>query len=164
LLAAGLSKPAGPGYARTVQAAVREVLLFVYGTLLRGEESHALLEGSRLVREVKTAPKYSLVDLGTYPGMVKGGDVAISGELFVLEIPTLAKVDVHEGHPVLFKRQEVELDDGSHAHAYLLDLDQVRGRRRIRGGSWKDRGKKVMPEGTSARDTPFVRWSKSRPR
>jgi gamma-glutamylcyclotransferase (GGCT)/AIG2-like uncharacterized protein YtfP len=143
---------------------VREQLLFVYGTLLTAEESHELIAGARLVREAKTAAKYSLVDLGTYPGAVKGGDVAIVGELWAVDIPTLARIDVHEGHPVLFKRQAVELDDGTEADAYLLDLDQVRGRRRIRGGSWKDRGKKVAPEGTSARDAPFVRWTKSRPR
>ncbi len=143
---------------------VREQLLFVYGTLLRGEASHELLAGARFVREAKTAPRFSLVDLGTYPGVVRGGDVAIAGELWVVDIPTLARVDVNEGHPVLFKRQPVELEDGTEADAYLLDLDQVRGRRRIRGGSWKERGKKVAPEGTSARDAPFVRWTKSRPR
>jgi gamma-glutamylcyclotransferase (GGCT)/AIG2-like uncharacterized protein YtfP len=149
-----------------VSTGVREHLLFVYGTLLTGEASHELLSegGARLVGEARTVAKFSLVDLGTYPGMIKGGDVAIVGEVWSVEIPTLAKIDVHEGHPVLFKRQPVDLEDGTSADAYLLDLDQTRGRRRIRGGSWKERGNKIAPEGTSARDTPFVRWTKSRPR
>jgi gamma-glutamylcyclotransferase (GGCT)/AIG2-like uncharacterized protein YtfP len=149
-----------------VSTGVREHLLFVYGTLLVGEASHDLLKdgGARFVREARTVPRYSLVDLGTYPGVIRGGDVVIVGEVWAVEIPTLAKIDVHEGHPVLFKRQPIDLDDGTTADAYLLDLDQTRGRRRIRGGSWRDRGKRVVVEGTSARDTAFVRWSKSRPR
>jgi gamma-glutamylcyclotransferase (GGCT)/AIG2-like uncharacterized protein YtfP len=137
--------------------------LFVYGTLLRGEEGHALLEGATFLREARTAATYTLVDLGTYPGLVTGGDISVAGELYSLDAPTLAKIDVHEGHPVLFKRRLVDIEGGGEAQAYFLDPDQVRGKRRIRGGSWRERGAKSAVEG-GVRDVPLVRWARDRSR
>ncbi|APR78823.1 Hypothetical protein A7982_04170 [Minicystis rosea] len=137
--------------------------LFVYGTLLRGEESHALLEGATFLGEAKTVASYRLVDLGTYPGLVRGGDLSVVGELYSLDAPTLATIDVHKGHPVLFKRDFVELDGGGDAQAYHLDQDQVRGRRRLAGGSWRERSAKATVEG-GVRDAAFVRWARSRTR
>src|SRR5262245_50502348 len=97
--------------------------LFIYGTLLRGEQSHALLDGAKLEGEMRTAAKYSLVDLGTYPALVRGGDIAVAGELWIVDAPTLARIDVHEQHPVLFKRELVDLEGGGEAQAYFLHLD-----------------------------------------
>jgi gamma-glutamylcyclotransferase (GGCT)/AIG2-like uncharacterized protein YtfP len=150
------------GY-RTGTMSSREVTLFVYGTLLMGDASHELLTGARLVGEVRTLPRYALVDLGAYPGLVAGGDVAVAGELWTVDVATLAKIDVHEGHPVLFERRPVELEGGVIAEAYQLDVEQVRGRRRIRSGSWRERHERPAAA-ASARDSPFARALRSRVR
>ncbi len=39
-------------------------LLFVYGTLKRGERANRLLSGQRFVGAAETEPRYRLVDLG----------------------------------------------------------------------------------------------------
>ena len=42
---------------------VRETLVFVYGTLLRGERNHSLLFGSRFIGDGYTTRDFELVDL-----------------------------------------------------------------------------------------------------
>jgi gamma-glutamylcyclotransferase (GGCT)/AIG2-like uncharacterized protein YtfP len=138
----------------------RTYVLFVYGTLLPGEPSHGLLDGARSLGPAQTAPVYDLVDLGPHPALVAGGTTAVVGEVYEMPVAMLAAIDVHEGHPVLFQRKTIALADGREAQAYMLQEDQVRGRRRIRSGDW--RGRFRHAPGPSARDSAFVRWSKSR--
>jgi gamma-glutamylaminecyclotransferase len=140
----------------------RTYLLFVYGTLLSGEPAHALLDGARSLGPAKTPPAFDLVDLGPHPALVAGGTTIVVGELYEVSVAALAAIDIHEEHPVLFKRRTLTLADGREAHAYTLDVDQVRGRRRIRSGDW--RGRFRPPPAPSARDSAFVRWSKNRHR
>jgi hypothetical protein len=77
-------------------------------------------------------------------------------------IGILASIDVQVQHPVLFKRTTIRLQDGVEAETYLLDVDQVRGRRRIRSGDWRARFQ--PPPHPSARDDAFVRWARNRHR
>jgi gamma-glutamylcyclotransferase (GGCT)/AIG2-like uncharacterized protein YtfP len=142
--------------------AERRFLLFVYGTLLSGEPSHGLLNGARSLGAAKTPPSFELVDLGPHPALVAGGSTAVTGELYEVPVAMLAALDVHEEVPVLFKRATIVLADGRAAEAYLLEADQVRGRRRIGSGDWRARfRRKPAP---SARDSAFVRWSRTRAR
>jgi len=97
------------------------VRLFVYGTLMRAGANHTLLAGARFEGAASTAPGFALVDLGAYPGMVRGGAAAVAGELFEVDRAILARLDRFEGHPRLFRRARVPLADGRPAHAYLLD-------------------------------------------
>jgi gamma-glutamylaminecyclotransferase len=101
--------------------------LFVYGTLKRGCAHHDLLAGARFAGAARTAPGFVLVDLGAYPGMVRGGAAAVAGELFAVERATLARLDRFEGHPHLFRRARVPLADGRPASAYLLDPAHAAG-------------------------------------
>ena len=137
-------------------------MLFVYGTLLSGEPSHGLLDGARAVGPAKTPPSFGLFDLGPYPAMVAGGTTAVAGELYDVSAPMLAALDVHEEVPILFKRIRIALDDGREAQTYVLDADQVRGRRRIRSGDWRGRFGAAPTPGV--RDAPFVRWARGRNR
>ena len=98
------------------------VRLFVYGTLMRGEANHHVLgarAGAQPLAEARTAPRYRLVDLGEYPVLLHGGTVSVRGELYDIEPPALRRLDRFEGHPTLFCRQEVELENGGLAEAYL---------------------------------------------
>ena len=116
-----------------------EVRLFVYGLLLRGEREHALLEGAPLLGEVLTAPEHTLVDLDFYPVLLEGGRGAVQGELYAVSRHLRFKLDVHHQCPALFRRISVQLADGTRAETYVMDEDKVRGRRRLRGGSWRGR-------------------------
>ena len=143
-------------------APLRRYTLFVYGTLLRGETSHTLLKDAASLGPATTAATFDLFDLGAYPALVFGGTTAVAGEVYELEVRQLAAVDVHEEVPRLFKRERIELADGRNVEAYVLDRDQVRGRRRIRSGDWRTRFQVERPAGL--RDSPFAAWARRRER
>lgn len=84
-------------------------VLFVYGTLKRGQPNHRLLTGQHFVREAKTEPRYRLYDLGPYPGMAEDprGGVAVTGELWEVDAACLAALDEFEGVPDLYVRARV---------------------------------------------------------
>jgi gamma-glutamylaminecyclotransferase len=114
--------------------------LFVYGTLMAGEENYGELRGSPLVREALTEPRYELLDLGAYPGLREGGAISVVGEVYEVDRNTLAQLDLFEGHPGLFRRSSVRLLSGEMAIAYLFvgggdDLPEATPR--IASGSWR---------------------------
>lgn len=115
------------------------IRLFDYGSLMAGERDHALLASAKLIGPARTRPAFHLVDLGVYAALVAGGDVSVVGELYLVERKACFAIDVHKQCSVLFDRVAIELDDGSTAHAYLMPEERVRGKRRIKCGSWRDR-------------------------
>lgn len=84
-------------------------VLFVYGTLKRGQCNHGLLAGQQFLGEAVTEPGYRLVDLGAYPGLVRdeAGGRAVGGELWAVTPSCLAELDAFEDVPRLFVRQPV---------------------------------------------------------
>ncbi len=111
--------------------------VFVYGTLLAGEANHHLLEGARLAGAARTRPVFALANLGYFPALVDGGASSISGEVYEVDAATLARLDVLEGHPRFYRRRRVALDDGTHAHTYVLSPEQAAGRPIIDSGDWR---------------------------
>ena len=59
-------------------------LLFVYGSLLSGLHNHSLLdnEEATLLGEATTPPEFSLLDLGSYPGLSLDGTTSVKGEVY----------------------------------------------------------------------------------
>jgi gamma-glutamylaminecyclotransferase len=101
-------------------------LLFVYGSLKRGQHNHRLLRGQTFVAEAATLPRYRLLDLGPYPGLVQAaaGGRPIRGEVWRVDAATLARLDRFEGVPHLYDRRPVELADGPQAvEAYFYNRD-----------------------------------------
>ena len=131
--------------ARTSQRGARqrelEVLtrMFVYGTLLAGEHNHRYLVGARLIGEARTPAAFRLYDLGAFPGLVRGGDHSVVGEVYAVDEATLASLDRLEGHPDFYRRTDIVLADGTSALTYLLAPEQVEGRPVIASGSWRAR-------------------------
>lgn len=121
----------------------RARLLFVYGTLLRGERAHHLLSSARFEGEATTRPEYALCDLGAYPALLRGGSTAVHGELYATPAPLLAELDTYEGHPHLFRRGPVRVVGHHRVHAYFLGAEQVGARPRIGSGRWRARGEGV---------------------
>lgn len=86
-------------------------LVMVYGSLKKGYRLCRYLESSRFIGEVRTAPKYRLVDLGAYPGLLhadRDGD-SVAGELYEVDDRTLAVLDEVEGVPHLYDRERIEV-------------------------------------------------------
>ena len=119
------------------------VLLFVYGTLMRGGVRHPLLAGQRFLGEAWTRPGYALFDLGAYPAMVRraADGRAVAGELYRVAAALLPTLDAEEGAPTLYRREPVALEgrDGP-AVAYLYQRS-VEGKAPCPDGRWADGGR-----------------------
>ncbi|MCZ7583327.1 MAG: gamma-glutamylcyclotransferase [Deltaproteobacteria bacterium] len=119
-------------------------ILFVYGTLKRGQRNHFLMREARFLGEAVTAPLYTLLNLGPFPGMVPGGTTAVHGELYEVGRELLARLDRHEGVPRLYIRGVVWLENRAWAESYLLvDFDRIRMGRASESGEWSSTLKEI---------------------
>lgn len=86
-------------------------IVFVYGTLKRGEcRAHFLSEGTYLGLG-KTVPQFRLYDCGEYPGLVLASSgVSIEGEIWQVTDRIVAALDIEEGVDIgLYRREAVTL-------------------------------------------------------
>ena len=87
-------------------------ILFVYGTLKRGHCRAGFLAGQQFLGLAYSAPRYRLLDCGSYPGLVdaESDGVAIEGELWAVDDACLTILDREEEIDAgLYSRREVEL-------------------------------------------------------
>lgn len=93
--------------------------IFVYGTLMSGEEAHDKMRDARFLGEVRTEPQYSLRTLADdFEALVRGGQDSIDGELYQVSFAKLLELDEWEYD--IYSRDYVYLEDGSVADAYVL--------------------------------------------
>ena len=111
------------------------MLLFVYGTLRRGEANHAHLDDARFVRTACTEPRYELVDLGGYPALLEDGSTAVIGELYEIDSSRLERLDAFEDVPTLYQRKSIRLAD-IEAEVYVMERDRAHRAPRIVDGDW----------------------------
>jgi gamma-glutamylaminecyclotransferase len=107
-----------------------KLLLFVYGTLKRGQSANHLLGDAEFVRSAATLPVYQLLDLGTHPGMVEsnGPGIAISGELWRISPEVIPALDAYEGAPTEYGRRPIRIQDCVEpviAYFFLGDLSNL---------------------------------------
>ncbi len=102
--------------------------VFVYGTLKRGFCRDFALENETFLGPAQTAPKYRMVNLGTYPGLLKvdDGGRSIRGEVWEVSSATLERLDEIEGTSEgEYAREPIELLDAEfgkvEAYFYLID-------------------------------------------
>lgn len=117
--------------------------IFVYGTLLRGEERSCYMQGCSLSR-ILDVPG-SLYDTGRgYPAALfdGGSDTIVSGELYVMEDPAskIEELDRVEGtESGLFRRSMINCS-GAEFYCYeagTLLTESATGANRIPGGNWR---------------------------
>lgn len=90
------------------------MILFIYGTLKRGQSAHYQLAGQEFLGEALTEPHYRLVDLGPHPTLVESDDgLACHGELWRVDAECLAKLEAYEDAPTYYHRQPVAIADFS---------------------------------------------------
>jgi gamma-glutamylaminecyclotransferase len=115
----------------------KQHLVFVYGTLRRGEVNHHLLAQEHFVAEARTEPCFELFDLGPFPAMSTGGQTAVLGEIYAVDEAMLARLDRLEGHPSFYQRTQIRLEDGQEVQTYLMDRARMRDRALIPSGDWR---------------------------
>ena len=130
------------------------LLVFVYGTLKRGERNHHWLQGARWVGEVER-PGLVLHDLGPFPMAVVGEGRAF-GELYEVDSAILARLDQLEGYPRLYDPQQLPLADGQRAWVYLGRPHQVRNAPVVGGGRWRPNHRELRRRRPSGDPTPWT--------
>ena len=112
---------------------------FTYGTFMTDECRNFILldNGGQFIKAATTAPKYKLLNLGSFPGVIDGEAVVV-GELYDIPECALEVFDRIEGVPFLFDRKQVELEDGTTAIAYMFQ-GSADDAAEIKSGNWKHR-------------------------
>lgn len=122
------------------------VLLFIYGSLMRGLELHQYMSGATFIGEGHV--RGTLVSLGRYPGMIEGTR-DVRGEVYELDdaaqleaLDDLEAYDPERPEVSEYVRAErdVVLDDGRRCRAwtYLYNRD-VSGLPDVASGDWRKR-------------------------
>ncbi len=132
-------------------------MVFVYGSLLRGERNHPLLANARFLAEGVTASAgYMMVSLGEFPAVYRGcGAPAggrVEGELFSLGRELLAQIDALEGHPQFYCRRLVGILTQPRAYrAWMYELSEhqvlARPHTIVSGMNWRERERRLIASG-----------------
>lgn len=100
------------------------LLLFVYGSLKRGGCYHTHLERAEYLGAHVCAPRYTMLDLGQYPGVIEHGHTAIRGEVYRVDAGTLDRVDLLEDIPNSYRRRLIDTGFG---RAWIYLYQRYRG-------------------------------------
>ncbi len=94
--------------------------LFLYGSLKRGYSNHVLVAGERFLGEAVTEPRYRIIELGQYGGLIRDdvAGLAVQGELWAVSEAALAVLDAFEIGEGLWARFPVEVVGHANVHAY----------------------------------------------
>ena len=86
------------------------MLLMVYGTLMNGFHNNKLLEGQKFIEECETKEKYTMYVNGIPYVFPYKETSSIKGELWeVTGEENIHQLDMLEGHPAWYRREEVEI-------------------------------------------------------
>lgn len=114
--------------------------IFVYGTLKQGFYFHEKYLGgnqSKFVGKATASPDYSLYVDGMPHLIEEKTDKPVKGELYEVNDGVLKTIDDLEGHPIVYKRELIEVFDDSGerslAWAYLRH-PSFKGK----SGAWKE--------------------------
>ncbi|WP_319536078.1 gamma-glutamylcyclotransferase [uncultured Vibrio sp.] len=111
-------------------------LVFVYGTLRKGEYNHHYLSSAQFLGLHESDAQYTLYDLGPYPG-VSEGHRSVQGEVYMIDDDTLVALDKLEDVPVEYRRESISTPFGQ-AWIYLYQ-DTEHLTEEISCGDWCQR-------------------------
>ncbi len=120
----------------------KRFLVAVYGSLMQGLHNHNYLEDSKLKGSFVTEPIYTLVDLGSFPGLYENGTTSINMEVYEVDEHTLANLDILEGYDEtnddlsMYIRTSISTPFGI-AFIYLYN-DNIENKKPILSGDWRE--------------------------
>ena len=113
--------------------------VFVYGTLLAGE-GNARRAGN--ARRTPAWTRGTIYDTGWgFPAYTREGETKIVGELLVVDDEGFRSMDRLEGHPRLYRREEIEVfTEAGPVRAWVYIMNALPGSAKvIKSGSWRTR-------------------------
>ncbi len=78
--------------------------VFVYGSLRRGFCNHRVMAGAKFLGPGVTQADFAMVDLGRYPGVIRG-DAAVAGEVFAVPNQLMGRLDRLEENGRVYQRE-----------------------------------------------------------
>lgn len=109
--------------------------VFVYGTLMAHETNHHYLRAATYLGRVRTAPRYRLFSLGSYPVLCLHGRQRVCGEVYRVSTATLRQLDRLEEYPHYYQRTKIPTAFGP---AWLyFQVQPPFGARAIASGDWR---------------------------
>lgn len=116
--------------------------VFVYGSLLSGMGNHGLLSDSKKLGDTKSPEGFDMLDLGYFPGIVKG-EGKVMGEVYEVDDNTLIRLNRLEGYREmapesgLYNRMEIDTEFGK-AFVYVYNNHYGRSPQAIvENGDWR---------------------------
>lgn len=131
--------PWGESYEDEIKAVnqyFRQRLVFVYGTLMKGEANHRYLENSVFLGKT-LLEGYDMYNVGWYPAIV-AGDGLVIGEVYEVPVADIPSIDSLEGEGSLYvkKCERVNLNGEKFFALVYVYLGDCSGLERI--SSWKE--------------------------
>jgi len=115
------------------------ILVFVYGTLMKGEGNHNFLSNSKYLGEYKTDKRWGLINIGAFPALVPHV-LAVEGEVYEVNKGVLGTLDRLEGvaHG-LYRRREIPVfdEDGEELIVQTYLWDSVPNKNEPKFPSWR---------------------------
>ncbi len=116
-------------------------LYAVYGSLRKGLGNHGTLGNAPMVGVTKTDPEFTMVSLGGFPGVVKGGNTSITLEVYEVKNPTIEQnldwLEGYEGPNNEYNFYNKELINTEFGKAYIYYLnDDVSNDPIVESGDW----------------------------
>jgi gamma-glutamylaminecyclotransferase len=115
--------------AEGIAVSERKTILFVYGTLKRGLGNHPFIAGQHFIGAAITEPRYRLLDLGPYPGLIvdEANGLAVKGELWAVNDHCLRELDEFEEESHTFRRALVVIPGREGVFAYFWNRAVAEG-------------------------------------
>lgn len=109
--------------------------VFVYGSLKRGFPNSFLLRDSEF--QGLDTIRGTMYSLGAFPAVTKEDTNLILGEVYEVDDATLERLDMLEGHPRFYCREEVTTGGRVRAWVYLLPQDKLGHSVKVESGVWE---------------------------
>lgn len=107
---------------------VKNIKVFVYGTLKEGFRNHYLLSELKGLKNIFVKGTLYSIEGVDYPAFIDGGDFDIQGEVYEVDQDTLSKLDELEGFfemnhvSNLYERKEMMAYDGNNQELYVVSV------------------------------------------
>lgn len=118
------------------------VLIAVYGSLIEGLHNHPVIANAEYVGEFNSEPKFSMIDLGSFPAIVKEGVTSVKFHVYAVNEKTLQKVNNLEGFEEgaennFYNRGIIKTPYGK-AFYYYQNKGMIKDPLLVASGDWKD--------------------------
>ena len=113
-----------------------KTLVFVYGTLKKGQRNHGFLQTADYLGDHCTEAAFSMYEFDDYPAVTRPGENAVSGELYRVSRAQFRKLDELEWYPRFYQRMKIQTRFGL-AWMYVVRPELCVDRKQC-SGSWPD--------------------------